>query len=147
MEKLIASSEQRLRRDGKRITPQRKLVIEILAQSNRHLDACDIFERGRRQDTAISLATVYRTLNILKEAGVVHELHLEGDQHHYELNLDDQHSHLVCLQCGRILEVDSDAFVQAVEAAAQFHGFEIAHAHVEITGYCRQCQQRNSQPH
>jgi Fe2+ or Zn2+ uptake regulation protein len=99
MEDLVVVGERRLRAAGKRITPQRKLVLAILARGGGHLDAHDIYERARRQDVRLSLSTVYRTLGVLKETGVVRELHLDGEHHHYELDGKDEHSHLVCLVC------------------------------------------------
>ena len=142
MQDLVNAAERRLRTAGKRITPQRKLILRILARSGSHLDANDIYERCRRQDVSISLATVYRTLRILKESGVVCELHLDGEHHHYELDAKGEHSHLVCLECGRVIEVDSTAFSEAAMAAAEIHGFRVASAQVEFAGYCADCQQR-----
>jgi Fur family transcriptional regulator, ferric uptake regulator len=141
MDDLALLSERHLRAVGKRITPQRKLVVGILSQAKGHLDANDIYERGRRQDARLSLATVYRTLNVLKEAGVIRELHLDDEHHHYELDGQDKHSHLVCLRCGRVIEVDSSAFAEAAMAAGESHGFEVASAQVELTGYCADCRQ------
>ena len=131
--------ERRLRVAGKRITPQRRLVLAILAQAERHLDAHDVYERARRQDARFSLSTVYRTLSMLKEVGAVRELHLDGDQHHYELYDEDEHCHLVCLECGRVIEVANAAFADLVQAAGQAHGFQVASAQLELTGYCAEC--------
>lgn len=141
MDDLAILSERRLRVAGKRITPQRKLVVGILSQAKGHLDANDIYELGRRQDARLSLATVYRTLSVLKETGVVRELHLDDEHHHYELDGQGKHSHLVCLTCGRVIEVESTAFVEAAMAAGEAQGFEIASTHVELTGYCADCRQ------
>lgn len=140
MDDLAVASRRRLRTAGKRITPQRKLVLDILLQAGGHLDANEIYELGRRRDARLSLSTVYRTLCVLKETGVVRELHLDDEHHHYELDGQDGHSHLVCLGCSRVIEVDSAAFAQAAAAAAQAHGFEIAGAQVELTGYCTNCR-------
>ena len=81
MEDLRVVAEKKLRACGKRITPQRRLVVEILAQASGHLDAGEIWERGRRRNVQWSLSTVYRTLNVLKDTGVARELHLDGEQH------------------------------------------------------------------
>jgi Fe2+ or Zn2+ uptake regulation protein len=139
VEELVLAGERRLRAAGKRITSQRKLVLDILAQANRHLDASDIYVKGLRHDARLSLSTVYRTLNVLKEAGVVRELHLDDEHHHYELEGKDEHAHLVCLGCGQVVEVDSAAFAQAATAAGKAHGFEVAQ--VELAGYCADCHQ------
>jgi Fe2+ or Zn2+ uptake regulation protein len=139
MKELIASSERQLRAAGKRITPQRRLVLRILAGASDHLDAQDIYERARDQDSRLSLATVYRTLAALKETGVVHELHLDDEHHHYELAAKEEHSHLVCLSCGCVIEVDIAAFSDVALAVGQAHGFEVATAQVELAGYCQRC--------
>jgi len=122
------------------MTTQRKLVLDILARAGSHLDASEIYERGRRQDARLSLSTVYRTLNLFKGRGVVRELHLEEEHHHYELDGKGDHSHLVCLGCGRVIEVDSTAFAAAAAAMGETYGFEIASAQVELTGYCADCR-------
>lgn len=140
MDDAVKKGERRLRVAGKRITPQRKLILGILARAEDHLDAHDIYERGRHLAARLSLSTVYRTLTVLKEAGVVRELHLDGEQHHYELDDKEEHVHLVCLQCGQVLEVDSSAFTEAAMAAGKSHGFEIASEAVELSGYCADCR-------
>jgi Fur family ferric uptake transcriptional regulator len=141
MDDLGIFSERRLRAAGKRMTSQRELVVGILSQAKGHLDANDIYELGRRQDARLSLATVYRTLSVLKETGVVRELHLDDEHHHYELDNQDKHSHLVCLRCGRVMEVDSTVFAEAARAVGQAQDFEVTSTHVELTGYCADCRQ------
>jgi Fe2+ or Zn2+ uptake regulation protein len=143
MDDLATISERRLRAAGKRITPQRKLVLDILAQTSGHLNAGDIYDRGRRKDTSLSLSTVYRTLNTLKETGVVRELHLDEEQHHYELDAKDEHSHLVCLACGQVIEVETAVLTEMTSALGELYGFEIASAQVELTGYCAHCRQQD----
>jgi Fe2+ or Zn2+ uptake regulation protein len=83
---------------------------------------------------------VYRTLAVLKETGVIRELHLDQEHHHYELDDKDEHSHLVCLSCGRVVEVDSAPFVEAAAVVGDSHGFQIASAQVELAGYCSRCR-------
>lgn len=141
MKDLVVFGERRLRAAGKRITPQRRLVLGILGQASRHLDAYEIYEQGRRIDSSLSLSTVYRTLGALKDVRVVRELHLDGEHHHYELDDKGDHSHLVCLQCGRVLEVDSSPFARAAAAAGRAHGFMVVSAEVELSGFCAECQE------
>ena len=141
MDDQAVGAENRLRTAGKRITPQRKLVLSILAATDGHLDAYDIYERGRRQDERLSLSTVYRTLGVLKEIDAVRELHLDDEHHHYELADKEEHSHLICLQCGQVIEVNGEVFEEAAAAAGQAHNFEIASTHVELTGYCANCRE------
>ena len=145
MNDLHSVSEHRLRATGVRITPQRKLILDILAKASGcpeagHLSADDIYARALRQDTHISLSTVYRTLALLKETGLVTELHLDDEHHHYELDVRDGHSHLVCEGCGRVIEVDSAAFSTVAMAAGQAYDFEVTGTQVELTGICAQCR-------
>ena len=142
MDDLRRVGERKLRSAGVRVTPQRRLVLDILAGADGHLDANDIYERGRRHDQSLSLATVYRTLGMLKEIGVVRELHLDCEQHHYELDGKDDHSHLVCQVCGRVIEVDSSAFARAAEAVAKMYGFEVTDTEIELLGTCDRCRQQ-----
>jgi Fur family ferric uptake transcriptional regulator len=129
-----------LRTAGKRVTPQRKLVLDILAASEDHLNAYDIYERARRHDAQLSLSTVYRTLGMLKEIDAVRELHLDDEQHHYELADKEEHSHLICLGCGQIIEVDGAVFEEAASAAGATHDFVIVSAQIELSGYCSECR-------
>ena len=141
MDDLAGVSEGRFRAAGKRMTNQRRLLLRILAETGGHLDAREVYDRARQHDPRLSLATVYRTLSSLKEAGVVRELHLDEEHHHYELDGQDGHSHLVCLGCGRVIEVDSRAFVEAAQAIGHASSFVISSAQVELTGYCTECQE------
>jgi len=140
MDDLAGVSEGRFRATGKRMTNQRRLLLRILAEAGGHMDAREVYDRARQHDPRLSLATVYRTLSSLKEAGVVRELHLDEEHHHYELDGQDGHSHLVCLGCGRVIEVDSRAFVDAAKAAGEANGFDVAGAQVELTGHCADCR-------
>ena len=152
MNDLMVVGERRLKAAGKRITPQRRLVLVILAEASAsqdaghsvsaHLDAYDIYERGRCQDANLSLSTVYRTLGVLKDAGVVRELHLDEEHHHYELSSQDEHFHLVCLSCGQVIEVDNAAFAEAAMVVGDAHGFEIESTQVELAGYCADCRRQ-----
>ena len=140
MDDLRAIGERRFKAAGIRVTSQRMLVLQILAEGEGHLDASEIYERARRRDARLSLSTVYRTLGVLKETGIVRELHLDDEHHHYELSGRDEHSHLVCSRCGRVIEVDSAGFAEVAKAKGRAHGFEVTSAHVELTGYCAHCR-------
>jgi Fe2+ or Zn2+ uptake regulation protein len=141
---LVKQGERQLKKAGKRLTPQRRLILDILSKADDHLDAQAIYEQARSRGNRLSLATIYRTLSILKETGVVHELHLDDEHHHYELAGKEEHSHLVCLGCGCVIEVDNTAFFEAAMAVSRAHGFALSSAQVELTGYCRECSSDRS---
>jgi Fe2+ or Zn2+ uptake regulation protein len=135
--------ETRLRATGKRVTTQRRLVLDVLSAADGHLDASEIYERAHHRDPRLSLATVYRTLKALGESGVVRQLHLAGERHYYELDRQDRHAHLVCAVCGRVWEVDSADLARAAREAGQDVGFQAATARVEVIGLCADCRRRN----
>jgi len=142
MDDLAIAGERRLRAASRRITPQRRLILDTLVQAGGHLDAGEIYERARLRDPRLSLSTIYRTLAALKASGAVRELHLDQEHHHYELDNKDRHSHLVCLECGRVIEVEGEPFAQVAQAVGLAHGFEVAAAQVELTGLCADCRQK-----
>jgi Fur family ferric uptake transcriptional regulator len=95
------------------------------------------------KDPKLNRVTVYRTLKLLKESGLVDELdlaHFDGEKHYYETRLKQEHAHIICLRCGRVEELFGEQ-LQALrrEVQTQF-GFEIAFARTEVGGYCSHCQ-------
>jgi len=130
-----------LRATGHRITPQRQLVLEVVETSAEHLDAEAIHQRAREKDPNISLATVYRTLTVLKHMGLIEQRHLarDHDREHYEPVGAPEHDHFTCLDCREVIEFQSPRLRQM---AAELHrdlGVEIVHACICLEGYCRTC--------
>ncbi len=132
--------EQRLRDTGKRITPQRRLIASILSEKGRHLSADEIHQLARRQHARLSLATVYRTLRWLKDAGWVRELRLNGDHSRYEMAQDAPHQHLLCLECGKVIEFTCSHCADVHSDLASRYGFRITGSRVKLLGYCTDCQ-------
>lgn len=130
---------------GRRMTSQRRLVLKVLAECQGHLDAEAIYALAKEKDPNISLATVYRTLKVLKEAGIVQErlLDREGQRHHYEVAAEAHH-HFTCVECGQVIEFESPLIEQASEELAQQLRLEIVHTRVHLEGYCFHCQNRIS---
>lgn len=128
-----------LRAAGKRHTAERELLFDIIAE-HPHLDASAIYRLAVERNPKIGLATVYRTLRLLAELGLVEVATLGGDHGHYEVRHDD-HVHLVCLACGRIREVPPPPELRELGARA---GFDVREARLELTGYCETCQKTRS---
>src|SRR5215469_7782025 len=96
---------QELALRGIRITGQRRILVETIQNSDRHLDAASLLILAREHDKRINRATVYRTLELLKKLRLIDELdlmHLNGEKHFYEAKTTIDHVHLACFQCGRI---------------------------------------------
>jgi Fur family ferric uptake transcriptional regulator len=137
-----------LRDRGVRLTRQRRLLLDLIDRSGRHLDAESLYVMAREQDPKLNRVTVYRTLRMLKESGLVDELdlaHFEGEKHYYETRMKQEHAHVICLRCGRVEEFFGEP-LQTLRAQVQSQfGFEIAFARTEIGGYCSHCQALRSQ--
>ena len=90
-----------LKERGVRITRQRQILLDLIDNSGEHLDAEHLFQLAKLRDSKLNRVTVYRTLKMLKESGMVDELdlmHYGGDQHYYETRLKQEHAHVICLR-------------------------------------------------
>jgi Fe2+ or Zn2+ uptake regulation protein len=125
---------------GLRLTPQRCLILEVLEQSDEHLDAETLHDRVKIRDATISLATVYRTLAVFKEIGLVEEHRLGEGHSHYESVRSDPHYHFTCLECGRVIEFDTPLVARIQQELSEREGVRVINAHVHLSGYCAQCQ-------
>ncbi len=141
--------EHQLVGHGARITRQRRIILKIIEEAERHLNAATILEMARRQDAGIDKVTVYRTLGLLKKHGLVDELdllHMRGEGHYYEQRPRRQHLHLGCLGCGQVTEFESPYFEKLEAQIARERDFEISFARVEIGGYCARCRAARRAP-
>jgi Fe2+ or Zn2+ uptake regulation protein len=129
-----------LHKSGRRLTGQRKLLLGLIEQQTGHLDAHELHRLAQEQDPEISLATVYRTLAVLRDLGLVDELHLGEEHHHYELKRQATHHHLVCAGCSQVVEFRSALAEKLQRAIAREHDFEITEARVDLVGYCAACR-------
>lgn len=133
---------QELALRGIRITGQRKILVETIQDSDRHLDAASLLQLARQRDKGINRATVYRTLELLKKLRLIDELdlmHLNGEKHFYEAKTNVDHVHLACFQCGRIEEFTSPLFERLKAEIAREKGFHIRVTRLEVGGRCSQC--------
>jgi len=132
---------ERLHQSGFRVTPQRSVILETIAHMDGHLAAQEVFERARRRLPGLNLATVYRTLDSLHRAGLLDQLHSDGEPVRYALHdASAAHNHLVCRRCGRVLEVESDAFRRLARTLQRESGFAADMAHLTLQGLCRECR-------
>ena len=128
---------------GVRLTAQRRLLVDIIQNADRHMDAAALLEVARNRDPRMNRATVYRTLSLLKRHSLIDELdlmHLEGEKHFYEARRQADHLHLACFRCGRILEYTSVTFEGLKREIAQQSGFEINVTRLEVGGVCGECR-------
>jgi Fur family ferric uptake transcriptional regulator len=130
-----------------RMTSQRRLLVGIIQSSPRHLDAATLLELARKQDPDIDRATVYRTLALLKDRGLIDELdlmHIEGEKHFYEAKTNRDHCHMACFRCGAIMEYASSSFEKLKKEMIRESGFQIRVVRLEAGGICKRCQKAAS---
>jgi Fe2+ or Zn2+ uptake regulation protein len=135
------------REEGRRLTPQRRLVLRTLEESDQHLDAEALHDRVKVHDPDISLATVYRSLRVLKEMGLVEEHSLGEGHSHYEAPRSGPHYHFVCLRCGDVIEFDTPLVEQAAADLMRSRGVRVSSAHLRLSGLCQSCQSRERNRH
>jgi Fur family peroxide stress response transcriptional regulator len=130
-----------LKGKGFRMTPQRLELIRIIAASDGHPSALQIYTSIKKQFPTMSQATVYNTLSLLKEMNQVLKIDLHGDSH-YDGNRPEEHSHLVCLKCNKI--VDGDYFVDddTISNLEKSTGFEIVRTQIAFYGLCPDCKSK-----
>jgi Fur family transcriptional regulator, ferric uptake regulator len=132
---------------GVRITAQRRLLVGIIQDSPRHLDAAGLLETARKRDAEIDRATVYRTIALLKGHGLIDELdlmHIEGEKHYYEAKTSRDHCHMACFRCGAIMEYVSSSFEKLKAEMAAQSGFQIRVVRLEVGGVCRRCRKSST---
>jgi Fur family transcriptional regulator, ferric uptake regulator len=125
-----------------RLTPQRRVLLEIIETSETHLDAATLLKLAKEKDTGIDRATVYRTLELLKKLRLVNELdlmHLNGEKHYYEVRTGLDHIHLACFQCGKIEEFGSPLFERLKQEIGRERGFNVNVVRMEVGGRCSNC--------
>jgi Fur family ferric uptake transcriptional regulator len=132
-----------LRERGVRLTRQRRILLDLIDHSGKHLDAESLYQLAKEKDPRLNRVTVYRTLKLLKEGGLVDELdlmHYGGDQHYYETRLKQEHAHVICLRCGKVEEFFGEPLQKLRRQVEAHFGFQILLARTEIGGYCSHCQ-------
>ncbi len=130
----------KLRERGSRLTPQRMAVLKVLAVSEGHPSAEQVFERVRTDMPMISLATVYKTVALLKDMGQVLELGFSDDGNRYDGNMPYPHPHLMCVRCREILDLDIGTLDELPQAVAQETGYRIVNHRLDFYGMCPRCQ-------
>jgi Fe2+ or Zn2+ uptake regulation protein len=132
---------------GHPLTVQRGLLLELLRNADEHIDAKELYRRASARDKSISPATVYRSLNLFKQLGLIDERRLGKVRCYYEIRQSPEHQHLVCQGCGKIIEFQNPLVGNLIEAVRREHGFNVTKAELYLEGYCPGCEEKEkSQP-
>ena len=139
----LAGTKDSLKLRGVRLTRQRQILLDLIDKSGDHLDVEQLYVLAKQQDPKLNRVTVYRTLKMLKQGGLVDELdlmHIGGDQHFYETRMKQEHAHVICLRCGKVEEFFGEPLQKLRKQVEQHFGFQVLLARTEIGGYCSHCQ-------
>ncbi len=129
-----------LRNNGYKVTPQRLAVYEAIDHNMTHPNAEAIYKKLHPKYPSMSLATVYKTMEIFAKIGVVQVLQCEEDAHRYDYNTSP-HAHIRCVRCNRVMDVNVDQKTLAANAADQT-GFKVDSVNISFTGLCKDCQKQ-----
>lgn len=148
MSKLSPSEIEKLKNDlkekGYKLTPQRRAIVDIIIKNEgNHLTTEEIYDLVKVECPEIGLATVYRTVQLLEEMGVICKLDLNDGCNRYELVRQDenhQHHHLICNNCGRVIEVQGDLLEILEHDIETKYDFEIKNHSVKFFGICNECK-------
>lgn len=129
---------------GHPLTNQRRLLLELLRKAKVHIDAKELYLQALAKNESISLATVYRNLNLFKKMNLVEETRLGKIRCVYEIKKPHEHQHLLCQGCGKIIEFRNDYFRKLIESVKTEHKFRITKAEICLEGYCSKCSNDKS---
>ena len=135
-----------LREKGCRLTPQRLAMLRILSKSEGHPGAEQIYEQIRVDYPTTSLATIYKTLSLLKDMGEVLELTFASVGSRYDGNKPYPHPHVICTKCGQILDPELGTMAGISQEIARQTGYRITHQQLNFFGICPRCQQEGQSP-
>ena len=142
MTRFFDQARQAIVAEGGRMTNQRQIILDVIARSHEHLTADDITARAQRLDRTINPSTVYRTLTLLKERGLVKSRYYDQDSHRevFEPTPNTEHYHFTCSRCGKVIEFES-RHMPALRAQLQTEfGVEVRTACLCLTGLCEGCK-------
>ena len=132
-----------LRLKGHRLTPQRLIILSIIASRDGHMGVDEVFQTAKKAYPYMDIATVYRTLHLFKDLGVATEVAI-GDRLHFELtDPDGHHHHMVCRACNGAFNLSPHYLAEFRNTLNKEFGFEPDLEHFAVTGVCAKCREAN----
>ena len=127
-----------IKRKGLRRTPQRDEIVALIFSKDEHFTADELYDRLRKNNSSASRATLYRTLSLLEEADLLHEVDLGAEQKTYDPNFVDSpsHNHLICIDCGKVVEFQDDKIESLNNEITRKMGFRPAKQSIRIEACC-----------
>jgi len=141
-EEVIEELKKIVKQKGLKYTEQREVVLNVLLHADDHLTAEEIYNliKTKKTDSNIGIATVYRALSFLEEVNLITSITFGADGKKYESNTKDHHDHLICTNCGKIVEFMDEEIEKRQERIAKKNKFKITSHSMQIYGICESCQ-------
>lgn len=137
-----------IQKAGLRRTSQRDLILEIFLRTEDHLSSEDLYWLVQKKDPSVGHTTVYRTLKLLTEAGLAREVRFGDGKTYYEHHYNhEHHDHLICTECGKIIEFFSPEIEEMQDKMAEQYGFRLTNHSLRMWGVCGDCQKRSNGMH
>ena len=130
---------ERLRERGLRWTPQRRMLIDVLSKTDGHVTGAELIERCREVDPATIPSTVYRTLDVLEDLGLLSHSHRADGREEFHVRPNEAHGHLHCTSCGMTWEIMAEEAAAVVKSMRRSRGFAVELSHLSISGQCAAC--------
>ena len=135
--RLRAQFDDYVRKHGLKSTQQRDVIVDLFLRSSGHISIDDLLSKVRRRSPKVGYATVYRTMKLLTDAGIAAARQFGDGQTRFEVSSGEHHDHLICNQCGLILEFENDAIERLQEEMAEtLGGFKLVRHKLELYGLC-----------
>jgi len=134
---------EHIQKAGLRKTAQRDLILEIFLRTEEHLSSEDLYWLVQKEDKSVGHTTVYRTLKLLTEAGLAREVRFGDGKTYYEHHYNrEHHDHMICTDCGKVIEFYSAELEALQDVMAEKYGFKLTHHSLRILGVCSDCQNK-----
>lgn len=140
----MAKSEDLKQAGLKSTLPRLKILSTLESSKTRHVSAEDVYKKLLADDESIGIATVYRVLTQFEQAGLVIRHNFEGERSVFELNDEEHHDHMFCIECGSVTEFIDPKIEALQEKVAERHDFEIQNHSLILYGLCRNCRDSTS---
>lgn len=137
---------ERLHERGLRWTPQRRLLIEVLSRTDGHVTGAELVERCRAEDPETTPSTVYRTLDVLEDVGLIRHAHGLDGREEFHVRPAREHGHLHCSLCHRAWEISADEAACLVKDLQEARGFRVDLGHLSVVGICADCRDEARAP-
>src|SRR3954467_860997 len=132
-----------IQKQGLKRTAQRDLILDVFLTNEGHVSGEDLYQLVRAKDPTVGQTTVYRTLRLLTEAGLAPEVGLGDGRAHYEHNYKhEHHDHMICSECGKIIEFYSPELEAIQDAMARKYKFRLTEHLLRMIGVCADCQRK-----